>query len=287
MAFKTPAETATAAAAAGTTKAALAPAKLLIAGVLAGAYIAFGALFGVSVTAGLDPATWGTLPQLITGAAFSFGLMLVVITGAELVTGGIALTTLAAIKGRVSGGRWTLYLLWTTLGALAGSLFVAYFLGVQSGVLTTGPALERISAIGEFKAHTETDWQIFLRGIGCNWLVCLAVWMALAADDVGGKLMAIFFPVTAFVAMGFDHVVANMFFLPAAQFAGAPIGWDDILRNWAFAGAGNLVGAVAFVACAYWFLFLRGTPAESAAPAQRAAAVANGGAPAPEPVGAS
>jgi formate/nitrite transporter len=258
MAFKTPSELASAAADAGTAKAALPASKLLLAGTLAGAYIAMGGMFGVSVTSGLDPATWGSLPQLVTGAAFSFGLMLVVITGAELVTGGVALTTVAAIRRRASLGDWSLYLLWTTLGALAGSLFVAYFLAVQTGVVTTDAALARITAIGELKAHTETDWQIFLRGIGCNWLVCLAIWMALAADDVAGKLAAIFFPITAFVAMGFDHVVANMFFLPAARFAGAPIGWDDILRNWAFAGLGNLVGAVVFVAGAYWFLFLRG-----------------------------
>jgi formate/nitrite transporter len=284
MAFKTPAQIATAAADAGTAKAALPTSKLLLAGALAGAYIAFGGLFGVSITAGLNPEVWGSLPQLITGAAFSFGLMLVVITGAELVTGGIALTTLASIKGRVSALAWGKYLLWTTVGALLGSLFVAYFLGVKSGVLTADAALARITAIGEMKGHTETSSEIFLRGIGCNWLVCLAVWMALAADDISGKVMAIFFPITAFVAMGFDHVVANMFFLPAAHFAGAPIGWEDILRNWAFAGAGNLVGAMAFVAGAYWFLFLRDSPAAAAVSAPVAV---NGGAPEPVPVGAS
>ena len=70
------------------------------------------------------------------------------------------------------------------------------------------------------KGVEETEWQIFLRAVGCNWLVCLAVWMAFAAEDVAGKILAIFFPIMAFVAMGFDHVVANMFFLPAAIFAG-------------------------------------------------------------------
>jgi formate transporter len=263
MAFKTPSELASAAADAGTAKAALPASKLLLAGTLAGAYIAMGGMFGVSVTSGLDPATWGSLPQLVTGAAFSFGLMLVVITGAELVTGGVALTTVAAIRRRASLGDWSLYLLWTTLGALAGSLFVAYFLAVQTGVVTTDAALARITAIGELKAHTETDWQIFLRGIGCNWLVCLAIWMALAADDVAGKLAAIFFPITAFVAMGFDHVVANMFFLPAAIFADVPgITWGDALNNWLWAFLGNLVGAAVFVSTAYWYLYVRPQPGE-------------------------
>jgi formate transporter len=285
MAFKTPPQIAGAATDAGAAKAALAPSKMLVAGVLAGAFIAFGGLFGVSITSGLNPEVWGTLPQLITGAAFSFGLIMVVITGAELVTGGVALTTLAAIRGRVSGGAWAKYLLWTTLGALAGSLFVAYFLGVKSGVLTAEAPLARISAIGEMKGVTETNTEIFLRGIGCNWLVCLAVWMALSADDVAGKAVAIFFPITAFVAMGFDHVVANMFFLPAANFAGAPVEWSDILRNWLFAGAGNMVGAVAFVACAYWFLFLRDAPAEAPA---TASVSSNGAAPLePQPAAAA
>src|SRR3954451_10527614 len=91
-----------------------------------------------------------------------------------------------------------------------------------------------------------------------NWLVCLAVWMSLGAQDIGGKLLAIFFPVTAFVAIGFDHVVANMFFLPAAIFAGVDgITWGDALHNWLFAFLGNLVGASVFVAGAYRLLYGR------------------------------
>ena len=85
--------------------------------------------------------------------------------------------------------------------------------------------------------------------------------MSLAATSVSGKILAVFFPVMAFVAMGFDHVVANMFFLPAAIFAGVPgIGWGDAVLNWLLAGAGNLVGAVVFVATSYWYLFLKDTP---------------------------
>ena len=81
--------------------------------------------------------------------------------------------------------------------------------------------------------------------------------LAMAADDVAGKILAIFFPIMAFVAMGFDHVVANMFFLPAAIFAGVDITWWDAVHNWIFAFLGNLVGAAVFVAGAYWFLYAR------------------------------
>ena len=94
--------------------------------------------------------------------------------------------------------------------------------------------------------------------------MCLAVWMSLAAKSVSGKILAIFFPIMAFVAMGFDHVIANMFFIPAAIWAGVPdIGWGDALLNWLMAGLGNLVGAVVFVATSYWYLFLRDQPAEA------------------------
>ena len=98
----------------------------------------------------------------------------------------------------------------------------------------------RLEEIATLKGQEETEWQIFLRAVGCNWLVCLAVWMALAATDVAGKILAIFFPIMAFVAMGFDHVVANMFFLPAAIFTGAgDLTWGDALHNWLFAGLGQ------------------------------------------------
>ncbi|HVY97131.1 MAG TPA: formate/nitrite transporter family protein [Solirubrobacterales bacterium] len=265
MAFKSPPEIYEATIETGAAKAAAPPGKTLVAGALAGAFIAFGGLFAIAVTSGMDPGTWGTLPNLFSGAAFAFGLMMVLIAGAELVTGAVPGVSLAAYKGRTSWGRTGAYLGLTTVGAFAGSLFVAYFLGVKSGVLTGPDQLERLGAIATMKAKTETDWQIFLRGIGCNWLVCVAVWMALGAQDVSGKILAIFFPVMAFVAMGFDHLVANMFFLPAAHFAGVPgIGWGDIFNNLAFAALGNLVGALVFVASAYWFLYGRRSPGVAA-----------------------
>jgi formate/nitrite transporter len=274
MAFKSPPEIYAATIETGAAKAAAPPGKTLVAGALAGAFIAFGGLFGIAVTSGMNPETWGTLPNLFAGAAFAFGLMMVLIAGAELVTGAVPSVGLAARKGRTSWARAWGYMGITTVGAFLGSLFVAYFLGVKSGILTGPDQLERLGSIATLKAKTETDWQIFLRGIGCNWLVCVAVWMALGAEDVGGKILAIFFPVMAFVAMGFDHLVANMFFLPAALFAGVPgIGWGDIFNNLLFAALGNLVGAALFVGCAYWYLYGRMSPGLAAealpAPPQR------------------
>src|SRR4051795_13572955 len=242
----------------GAKKARLAPNKALVAGFLAGAYIGFGGLLAITVSSGLNPDTWGTLPTLFTGAVFALGLILVVIAGSELLTGNMALVPLAVMRRQASLKGLVGNFTWVLIGNLLGGLFVAYFLAVQTGVVTAKLPLERLAAIATAKGVTETEWQIFLRAVGCNWLVCLAVWMALGADDIGGKILAIFFPIMAFVAMGFDHVVANMFFLPAAIFAGVDgITWWNAIHNWIFAFLGNLVGAAVFVAGAYWYLYAK------------------------------
>jgi formate transporter len=240
--------------------------KALVASFLAGAYIAFGGLLAITVSSGLDEQIWGSLPTLFTGAVFSLGLILVIIVGSELLTGNMALIPAAAMKGRASLRDLSSNFGLVLIGNLVGSVFVTYFLAIETGVLTEAPQLARLEEIATEKAVEETEWQIFLRAMGCNWLVCLAVWLALAADDVAGKILGIFFPIMAFVAMGFDHVIANMFFLPAAIFAGVDITWWDAVHNWIFALLGNLVGAAVFVAGAYWYLYAR--PEGKAPPAE-------------------
>ena len=255
--------------------------RVLVSSFLAGAYISFGALVAITVSSGLDPATWGTLPTLFMGAAFTLGLVLVLIAGSDLATGNMMLVPLSAMRGNIGMGDVARNLTLVLLGNLVGALFVAFFLAVQTGVIgdagadgSSGLTYDRLAQIAVGKLD-HTAWETFLRGVGCNWLVCLAVWMSLAATSVSGKILALFFPIMAFVAMGFDHVVANMFFLPAAVFAGVPgVGWGDTVVNWLLAGAGNLVGAVIFVATSYWYLFLRDEPestaAKAAEPAERA-----------------
>jgi formate/nitrite transporter len=267
MTAREPAEIAAVAVETGTKKATRPVPHVLVSAFLAGAYIAFGGLVAIAVSSGLDPKTWGTLPTLFTGTAFALGLVLVIIAGSDLATGNMMLVPLSAMRRRIGGGAVVINLLLVLLGNLIGAAFVAYFLADQAAVIghagTTGPAglmYERLASIAQGKV-THTQWQVFLRGVGCNWLVCLAVWMSLAARTVSGKILAIFFPIMAFVAMGFDHVVANMFFLPAAIWAGVPgVNWGNTLENWLLAGAGNLVGAVLFVSTAYWYLFLKDTP---------------------------
>jgi formate/nitrite transporter len=267
LAAREPAEIAVVAAETGAKKAGRPTPHVLVSSFLAGAYIAFGGLVAIAVSSGLDPARWGTLPTLFTGTAFALGLVLVVVAGSDLLTGNMMLVPLAAMRRKINVGAVVRNLVLVLIGNLIGSLFVAYFLADQTAVIghagSTGAAglmYERLASIANGKI-THTAWQTFLRGVGCNWLVCLAVWMSLAARTVSGKILAIFFPIMAFVAMGFDHVVANMFFLPAAIWAGdTKIGWGDVLNNWLLAGAGNLVGAALFVSAAYWFMFLKDTP---------------------------
>lgn len=278
MGYKTPAQTAQAAVESGVAKAGLSPTKALVGGFLAGAYIAFGSLVAIATTSGLDPKAWGTLPTLVFGAVFSLGLILVILAGAELLTGNMALLPLAAMQKRISVARIPVNWAIVFVGNFLGSLFVAYFLAVKTGVIGHAGSkeaalltFERLSKIATTKALTESNTQIFLRAVGCNWLVCLGVWLAISAEDIGGKILGIFFPITAFVAMGFDHVVANMFFLPAAIFAHVPgLTWAHTLNNIFFALIGNIVGAVLFVALAYWYLYLRGAPSDRTAGAENA-----------------
>jgi formate transporter len=278
MTAREPAEMAQVAAETGAKKTHRSWDRVLVSSFLAGAYISFGALVAITVSSGLDPSTWGTLPTLFMGAAFTLGLVLVLIAGSDLATGNMMLVPLGAMRGKITAGDVGKNLTLVLLGNLVGALFVAFFLAVQTKVIgdagSEGNALltyERLVTVAEGKTD-HTAWETFLRGVGCNWLVCLAVWMSLAATTVSGKILAIFFPIMAFVAMGFDHVVANMFFIPAAIWAGVPgVGWGDAIVNWLLAGSGNLVGAVVFVATSYWYLFLKDQPDKAAAAAQEPA----------------
>lgn len=272
--YNTPAQTAAAAVEAGVAKATLPLGKMVVGGFLAGAYIAFGGLLAIVASAGMPAATWGGLPTLITGITFSLGLVLVVIAGADLLTGNMMLLPLALLSRRIGAGRVALNWVVIFVANFLGALFVAWLLAFKTGVIGDIGAKEgtaafmnhaRTVAMVSGKAITETHLQVFLRAIGCNWLVCLGVWLGYAARDVAGKILGIMFPITAFVAMGFDHVVANMFFLPLGMFVHTPgLTWGKVSWNLAMALLGNLVGAIVFVACSYWYLYLHGTGTSAA-----------------------
>jgi formate/nitrite transporter len=270
MAYNTPQETARIAVESGVSKAGLSPVKALVGGFLAGAYIAFGGLLAIVASAGLDPKTWGGLVTLVTGITFSLGLVLTIVGGAELLTGNMMLLPIAVLRRRLSMVRLAVNWVWVLIGNLLGSLFVAYVLADRTGVIGSlsskagtpaASAYTRLATITIGKAITESNLEVFCRAIGCNWLVCLAVWLGLAATDVAGKILGIVLPITAFVALGFDHVVANMFFLPLAMWQHVPgVSFEHLLSNLFFALIGNIIGAALFVSAAYWYLYLQGEP---------------------------
>ncbi|HNQ36008.1 MAG TPA: formate/nitrite transporter family protein [bacterium] len=228
--------------------------QLLILGFLAGAYIGFGALLSLVAASGWHPG-FG-LERLAMGAAFSLGLILVVGAGAELFTGNCLLVT-ANCSGRLCGRATLRNWGWVYLANLAGSVFLAavvYLAGLHLAFEPAGLARKALE-IARAKA-TLPFWTAFWRGVLCNWLVCLAVWMAAGTRDFAGKVLAVFFPVLAFVAMGFEHSVANMFFIPYGLFLSTvPLPGLDLraflVGNLLPVTLGNLAGGAFFVGFLY------------------------------------
>ncbi|MRG85247.1 formate/nitrite transporter [Salinibacillus xinjiangensis] len=227
----------------------------LLLGFLAGAFIAFGFLLDIRVVGNLPEEIWGSMSAFIGGAVFPVGLVFVLLAGGELLTGNMMAVATARFAGRISTGyiikNWSII----AITNFVGSIFVAYFFGHFLGLTETGPFLEKTVTIAEGKLE-DSFLQAFISGIGANWLVCLAVWLCYAADDVAGKILSIWFPIMAFVAIGFQHVVANMFVIPAAIFAGY-FTWMEYLENFVAVFFGNAVGGAIFVGWFYWAAYLR------------------------------
>ncbi len=240
--------------------------------ILGGAFVALGGLFAtvtISGTAGHLP--YGVM-RLLMGGAFSLGLMLVVIAGAQLFTSD-ALMVMAWASGRLKTGR--MLRVWTTVwvGNFIGALGVAA-LAFLSGQYTFGHGEVGAAAlyIATAKSTLAPDKAFFL-GILCNVLVCLAAWVAMAARSITDKILAMFFPIAAFVAAGFEHCVANMYFIPYGLFIKwwAPDSfWEDLAShggtvpnipvdqfaiNLVAVTLGNWVGGALLVGAVYWLIF--------------------------------
>ena len=232
-------------------KGALSTSQLFALAVMAGAFIALGALFYTLV---VSESTLGAGPTRLTGGlAFSVGLVLVLIAGGELFTGN-SLMVLPWLDRKITGRamlrNWSL----VYLGNLVGALVIAGFV-VLSGVLDT-PTLSTTAA-GMAKAKLVlTPTEALFRGILCNILVCLAVWMSFAAHTVSGKVLVLLLPISAFVAVGFEHSVANMYVVPVAMLGGLiEPDLGGFLRNIAIVTIGNVIGGGALVGAVYWSVF--------------------------------
>jgi len=235
----------------GVAKAELAFLPTMMLAILAGAFIALGAAFYTLVITnsglGFGPA------RLLGGMAFSLGLILVVVGGAELFTGN-NLIVMAWADGKVTHSgllrNWGIVYVGNFIGALGTAVLVSL-----SGILGLG------DGGGRNDRYRYCRIQIGIaavRGILCNVLVCLAVWLCFAARTVVGKVVAIIFPVSAFVALSFEHSIANMYLIPIAALAGADtITLMGFLTNLIAVTIGNIIGGSALVAMVYWVIYLR------------------------------
>ena len=233
----------------------------LVLSVMAGAFISMGATFMLVVKS--DAALPFAATQLLGGFAFTLGLFLILAAGAELFTGN-CLMVMGPLAGRFSWKRllasWALVL----FGNLVGSVLAAGLV-LAAGVASANGGAVGEAAITVAEGKVALDWGVaFARAILCNMLVCLAVWVGHAATSVTDKFFSALLPVMAFMAAGFEHCVANMFFLPYAlmlQATGTCAGSVDlagVVSNLTAATLGNLVGGVVLVGVSYWFVYGRG-----------------------------
>jgi len=258
--------------------------NMLIRGFMAGAYIAMGGALATVCSTGImatDAALrYGTasagFSQLITGAVFPVGLIIIVLTGAELFTGDAMLAPMAAFIHKVTWAQVLNLWVWVYIGNLIGSIVYAYIMAY--GPLSSWDATGAVTvtafgtrAIGIAVAKTSYvsmagQWSCFLKAIGCNWLVNLAVLLGICADDLIGKFFGIWFPIMCFVSTGFEHSVANMYFIPAGIMTqgfitdptkiNAGLTWVTFwTNNLINVTIGNIVGGMFFVGVLYWVAF--------------------------------
>lgn len=239
----------------GVKKAALPVVPTFMLGLLAGAFIAFGAMFFTLVITNQYMGLGSS--RLLGGVAFSLGLILVVVGGAELFTGNNLIVMAWADKKVTTTmllKNWGLVYFANLIGAVGAAVLV-YWSGTLS--FGEGAVSETALEIAVAKVNLEPS-QAFIRGILCNVLVCLAVWLCFSARDVSGKILAIIFPISAFVALGFEHSVANMYFIPLGMLiSGGEISVIDFIHNLIPVTLGNIVGGSLFVAIVYWSIYLR------------------------------
>lgn len=259
----------------GVTKVSLGPFRLFALAVLAGAFIGLGAIFATTVTTGAGGVYPFGITKLLGGLVFCLGLILVIGAGAELFTGN-NLIVMAWADKKISTKSLLYNWVVVYLGNFVGSILTAVMMFWSQQYTFSGGALG-LNALNIAHAKVNLDFgQAIVLGVLCNALVCLAVWLSLGARSATDKIVAIIFPITAFVAAGFEHCVANMYFIPMGLFikAGADSAfWSSVGKTAAdFANLtwgnfflvnllpvtiGNMIGGVGLVGLVYWFIYLR------------------------------
>jgi formate/nitrite transporter len=245
----------------GVAKARLPPAATFMLGICAGGFIGLGALYSTLVAS--DPALPFAAGRLLGGLVFSTGLILVVVAGAELFTGN-NLLAMAWAERKITTvdllANWGIVYVSNAVGAMG--LAVIVWLS-HHGDLNHGAVAAQYVKIAAGKTALPF-WEAFFKGVLCNLLVCLAVWMAMAGRSVTDKILAILFPVSAFVAAGFEHSVANMYFIPlgilfadGAPATGPAPDWLGFASNLVPVTLGNIAGGSIMVAATYYLIYRR------------------------------
>lgn len=228
------------------------PTGYFVLSALAGAYVGFGIILIFAIGAPLSAAA-SPFTKVVMGASFGIALSLVIFAGSELFTGNNMVMMVGMLKRTSSPAALLAVWVLSFVGNLAGSLLLAWLVA-KSGVLGGAPQLGFVQKTVETKMNLPAT-ELFIRGILCNWLVCLAVWSAMRAQTEMAKLVMIFWCLFAFIGAGFEHSVANMTLLGVGllQEHGAAITWGGFVHNLMPVTLGNIVGGAAFVGMAYWF----------------------------------
>lgn len=252
MRILTPRDITAAAAEAGAAKARLTRTdfgRLFVSAMQAGAFIALGGILSMILGFGFPEiqAANPSIQKMLSGAAFPIGLILTVVMGAELFTGNNAVLIPSMVRGDHGPGTTLLNWILVYLGNLAGALAFTYFLVYLCGLTASGPYAR--AAVGIATAKVSMPWGVvFLKGVGANWCVCLAVWLALSGKTLFEKALGCWLPVMAFVVLGYEHCIANMFFIPLGMMQGADIGvWQAVTANFIPSTLGNIAGGALLV----------------------------------------
>ena len=258
---------------AGQYKAGLSTGNYLIRGFMAGLYIAIGGALATVCSTGVENIAPG-LKSLIAGAVFPVGLIAIVLTGMELFTGDAMLLPMAAMSRKTTWGKVFEVWFWVYIGNFIGSIFWAYLMAV--GPFSKGGLAELTAfganAVGIAQAKTLPYmaaggaglWSAFMKGIACNLLVNLAILLAFSSKNMIGKFFGIWFPIMAFVSSGFEHSVANMYFIPAGILCGANVTWGQFfVWNLIPVTIGNIIGGFVFIGVVYYFAFKGELPKET------------------------
>ncbi len=231
-------------------------AKFAIIAIMGGIFIALGGLLTVVVAGGMTEISQNNigLVKFVAGALFPVGLIMVSVAGADLFTSDCAGMTLSTMQKKTVFRDLVKVWFLSYLFNFIGSQLVAYFMAYKTGILNQD-AISYLSnlANGKLKYPFET---VFIKGIGANALVCLGTWMGYAGKDIIGKSIGIWVPVMLFVTLGYEHSIANMFFIPAAIYCGADISWGHfIFNNLIPATIGNIVGGAGVIGLALGFVY--------------------------------